>query len=360
MSQIVSPEQVIDLAPHIIKAGHTLLLEGAPGTAKTSLTRAVAEVVAKTLGLTLTESLAPKKKEYGYIKMHMGNHDPVDFTLPFTYDDNGVTRQGRATMDILPTQGRGLFVFEEVGQNPDVSRIVAQIVSERRLGDVHIPDGWDFMMTTNRAGDRAGSSRLLTHLGNRIIRMTVKPTVEGYLAHNKDTTPEIASTLTWFPDLLDTFLEPDPPYKPVDGPFASTRSIAMLNKQLVTGTPTDDSMRPIVEGVVGPRFAATFFSVVRLQSTLPDIDGLLSRPEDYVEEIKALGTSPDVVCALSIVLSKRVKRDVSVFGKCVALMERVSEERAVSFVRLSIMMNEAVADEPEYGEFISKHQQMFC
>ena len=143
MSQIVSPEQVIDLAPHIIKAGHTLLLEGAPGTAKTSLTRAVAEVVAKTLGLTLTESLAPKKKEYGYIKMHMGNHDPVDFTLPFTYDDNGVTRQGRATMDILPTQGRGLFVFEEVGQNPDVSRIVAQIVSERRLGDVHIPDGWD-------------------------------------------------------------------------------------------------------------------------------------------------------------------------------------------------------------------------
>ena len=58
-------------------------------------------------------------------------------------------------------------------------------------------------------------------------------------------------------------------------------------------------------------------------------------------------------------LSKRVKKETDLFGPCIDLMGRLSEERAVSFVRLASITNPDVLDLPDYGAFVSSHPDMF-
>ena len=126
-----------------------------------------------------------------------------------------------------------------------------------------------------------------------------------------------------------------------------------------TGMDIGDRNRPIVEGTVGSKFSSQFHSIHTLMKDLPDIDAMLSDPEANYDAIRRLASNKPTVCALNIVLSKRVMKDVKMFGPSVALMERVDEERATAFVRLACMTNEKVTDTPEYGEFVAKHQHMF-
>lgn len=359
---VIRPEEIPETGEIILRAGQVPLFLGEPGIGKSANMATLAErrmnSTTRMSGKLKVVKGEPGKGEYGLFSTVLGNYEAIDIGgLPASYADKKTGRllQTRAMMDILPQQGPGLWVIDEAGQNPDVFRMIAQLVWDRRInGDYTVPDGVDIVLLSNRAEDRAGSSRMYTHLTNRVVQVTIEPTVEGFLrAEAGNLVEDISSTVSWFPELLRTF---NP--KSTDA-FASPRSWMMLNSMMAQGMKVNEKTRPIVNGTIGSRAGAEFATICRMQSTLPDIDAVLLDPAAYEKEIQDIAKSTTIICALSIVLSKRVKKETDLFGPCIDLMGRLSEERAVSFVRLASITNPDVLDLPDYGAFVSSHPDMF-
>jgi hypothetical protein len=352
----ITPDDIAPKCALVLNAGLTPLVQGPPGTAKNAQMHTLASLLADGKPVAAPNT-TPKKGEFGLWFFVAGNYEAVEFSLP--YVENG--RQRRAMLEGLPMGDvEGLFVLDEVGQNPDLFKIVAQLVHERRLNsEYRVPDKVRIVLLTNRAEDRAGASKLFTHLVNRVVTLEVKPSLEGFLKyHGANLVPEIAACLRWLGDngkgggILSTFDPKEP------GPFASLRSWTMLNALMLGGL---DPIRDIsiVQGTVGLLPGAEFRTVYKTISELPaDPDAMLDNPDKYKDEIAKLAHSPTVMAAFTVVMMKRVDRDPSLYGKAVAVMERISSDSAVAFTRLSLNRTPLVADQPAYGAFVAKHKYL--
>ena len=257
---VIRPEEIPETGEIILRAGQVPLFLGEPGIGKSANMATLAERMSGKLKVVKGE---PGKGEYGLFSTVLGNYEAIDIGgLPASYADKKTGRllQTRAMMDILPQQGPGLWVIDEAGQNPDVFRMIAQLVWDRRInGDYTVPDGVDIVLLSNRAEDRAGSSRMYTHLTNRVVQVTIEPTVEGFLrAEAGNLVEDISSTVSWFPELLRTF---NP--KSTDA-FASPRSWMMLNSMMAQGMKVNEKTRPIVNGTIGSRAGAEFATICRM------------------------------------------------------------------------------------------------
>lgn len=329
---------------------------GAPGVGKDAQANVLHEAMAEHWGLTPVMSITPKDGEYGYVNLNLGNYEAVDVGgLPYVKGGE----QHRAMMALLPKVGRGLLILNEIGQNPDMFRMLAQIINDGGLNmDYEIPQ-WDIVCLGNRDTDRAGSSKLYTHLANRVAIFSVRPTVEGWIAYNVDAPVEISGYLEWFDQHLLVFDPSDPEKAPRKNvPFASPRSWSMLASLIRAGmNPSDSGNRHYLEALLGPPVSDEFGSFCRVMRDLPDVKLLVDDPDSasskvHIEEIK---TAAPMRVALAVMLTKMTAKNPKIYRKAVALMERVSAEMAVSYTRMAYRENESVKKDPAFGEFVARN-----
>ena len=62
----------------------------------------------------------------------------------------------------------GCINDEYAQSHPSVQSIVAQLIDERKLRQYELPDGWNVVCASNRASDRASSSKLPSQVISRL------------------------------------------------------------------------------------------------------------------------------------------------------------------------------------------------
>lgn len=297
---------------------------------------------------------AAKRAGAHYIKQYAAVKEPVDAQgLPFIHErPNGFSTTGWAPPGDFPTVAtkEEFANHTEIRVNlddfpqatPPVQKAYIHAAYgdgvDRYLGDCRILPNVMFFGTGNRETDRAGASKPLTYVGNRITYIEVEPDVDewasgylgGFAVPEMDSGyPEmrrrvdeatakpndiVAAFVKWSKSLSN--------FTPDARSFKSPRSLAMLGQWLnaadVAGF-SEPVVQEVASGTIGEAEAAAFLAFYKLRAHLPDVDGLL-RGEDV--ELPPQSDILFILCASII----RAGKEQHV-GAVAKLLNRLTELR---------------------------------
>jgi hypothetical protein len=338
-SEFVEPQDIPEIAMYLYEIGKPLHLEGCPGIGKTYIGEVIAEKLAERQGLTLVKDVKKiadygwDEGEFGLIQSNMSHYEPEDWMMPVIDPKTG--KYKREHTPVLPVHPNGLFQIDEIAKTPDTFRFVSQLMDESRIGfDYFLPANTYIVSTSNRATDGAASHYLTSDLVNRILRLKVKPTTEGFLYHHgSDLNPLVSAFLQWFPESILDF---DP--KKWGDPFASPRSIFGVSRLL--NTDFDPSRKNplafrVLEGLVGEGWAREFQGLLNCDYDAQQINDMIRDPEGKIDDINKLKTdfsnARSMICSLTMMLAKRVKNDPTEYGPICEFLRKVDMECSVVF-----------------------------
>lgn len=304
------PSELKSVLTSRFKAGvkRSVLIEGSPGVGKTQ----VCEQVAKELGI-------------GYMCIHAPLLQPEDYGFP-------VVNKDRTDVDFIvsthkfPLQGSdipetGIFNIDEIPQaDASGQKILANLVQAREIHGHKIKPGWMIVGTGNRVTDRAGASRILSHLGNRVCRLAFDASLDDWCdwAHMNKVNPEIISFIRWRPELLNKF-DPQMDINPTPRAWAEG-----VNTSLGVVAPNQEL--PVFTGDVGEGPAAELCAFLKIYRNLPNIEDILEKP------LKTkIPDGPAVMYALCGALGAKITP--ATFDASMQYVRRLPGEFVVLFIR---------------------------
>lgn len=256
----VNYQQCIDTSVDLFKSGMDAVgVLGPPGCGKTTM----AVYIQRLLGYKARFIIKP------------GHHDVVDFGgVPVPMHDSETTKFF-PSMDLLPPaafEGGVLVVIDEL---PDAmvpnQNLMCQWIFEKGMHGYKFPENTKFFITGNRVADRAGASRLVTKIGNRMAMLTLEPTTDEWVQHgyrngfnpsvlafigkmgnvpiNPNDKPKEGRPV---PTYFNSF-DPTDPTQQITPLFASSRSLEFVSNLI---NYIDSEKRDMAEGLLVTRVAA--------------------------------------------------------------------------------------------------------
>lgn len=146
------------------RADRPVLLHGRHGLGKSEILRAAATA----LGIDV-------------IVRDLSLMEPPDLVgIPRVGDDG---RTHYASPAFLPSEGKGLLVFEEINRAPRyMAAPCLQLLTDRRLNDYELPGGWVPSAAVNDVDDGYLVDELDPALLSRFVRVRLAPDVEEWIA----------------------------------------------------------------------------------------------------------------------------------------------------------------------------------
>jgi hypothetical protein len=243
-----------------IENKNTLIIQSEPGVGKTQ----IASDVTREIGLQL-------------IHIHVPSKGVEDFGLPTFSADKLYHSFSRP--DFLPIEGsdypdEGVILADELSQAAGAEQKVwANIIQAKEVHGHKIKPGWSVIATGNRSTDRAGASKLLSHLAGRGTIVTLDPDLDDWcryaLAHGGR--PEVVSFLRFKPGLLVDF---DPKREINASPRQWLERVSPMLGKL-----SKDIEHEVFQGSVGEGPAAEFVGYLDLLRKLPSPDVILTQPD---------------------------------------------------------------------------------
>lgn len=241
----------------------SMFVVGQPGLGKTQIPRQVAE-----------------KLGVGFQAIHVPTLQPEDCGLPIVNAD----RSGMKFVvpgEKLPFEGtswpdEGILVLDELAQADNaLQKIMANLLQERKLHEYKLKPGWMVVATGNRASDRAGANRILSHLSNRMTRYELEPHLNDFCewALNNGVQPEVIQFLRFKPDNLCDF-DPNKDVNPTPRAWAEGVSVAL-------GTVPTEAEFDTFRGDVGEGATSEFLGFLRVYRKLPNPDLVLMKPDTH-------------------------------------------------------------------------------
>lgn len=147
-----------------------IIVKGKPGSAKTSLGRAVAQQ----LGIDSVKVTHPARR------------NPINYMgVPDVSGDAMVWKEPEELIEL--STGQHVMVIDEIGQcTPIMQNTVGSMMLDRCINRAKFSDDVIIIATTNNAEDRAGSKQLLTHLGNRAMIVQMEYTKDDFIPYGQD------------------------------------------------------------------------------------------------------------------------------------------------------------------------------
>jgi MoxR-like ATPase len=273
-------------------------IESSPGLGKTQ----IAFQVAKELGV-------------GFKAIHAPLLQPEDYGFPVI------------SIEGSDCEETGIFLIDELPQaDNSAQKILANLVQEREIHGRKLKSGWSIITTGNRSTDRAGASRLLSHLKNRLTTVELEASLDDWTqwALTNGVQTEVVAFIRFRPELLNNFdaqAEINPtPRSWVEGVSAT---LGVVDSALEF---------PCFKGDVGEGAAAEFVAFLKIFRKLPSVDAIMINPLDV-----AVPKDPATLYAICGALSAKVGKDS--FGRAMQYVNRMPAEFSVLFVRDSLKRN---------------------
>lgn len=257
-------------------------------------------------------------------------------------------RTAWALPDLWPTDpaDRGILFLDELGQGePDVQKFLAKVALDRKVGDHSLPDQVYVVAASNRAKDKAGVGKVLTHLLNRFAHVDYDIDLDDWCrwAVGAGVSGEMRAFMRFkggkFLDQFDPSL--------AERAFCSPRSWHACD-DIYKACPADLRQEALA-GVVGPGPAAEFLTFVELYHKLPDVDAVLKNPA----AAPVPSREPSVLFSLVGALSDRVKKDPNLLPAYVAYSRRLPDEFSVVAAKeLPMDLMRKVAGSPDFQGWV--------
>ena len=329
------PKQLKEAVKFAIKNKYPLLIKGAPGTAKTS-------VVTQACQETGTE----------LIVSHPVVSDPTDYKgLPFP-----VKGENKATflpfgdlLRLIDADKPTVFFLDDFGQaSASVQAAAMQLLLARRINGHKVSDHVIFLAATNRRQDRAAVQGILEPVKSRFASiLELEVNVDDWVdwAIENDMPVELIAFIRFRPNLLHDF-------KPT-GDIINTpnpRTVAFVGGMMNSGLPKDAEYE-IIAGAAGEGFAAEFLGFLKIYRDLPDIEKLITNPDEISVPIE-----PSMLFAICGALSAKANKKN--FANIIKYTDRLPAEFQVLLIKDTIKRNNALANTQEFSAWAIKHSDV--
>jgi len=252
----------------------TVMLWGAPGIGKTSLVSQVASEA----GVGFRAAIA-----------HL--YQPVDVLgLPFVVDGRCEYAPPTVFPDADRDGPRGIFFLDELPNCvPAMQSAWGIVILERGTRHYSFPPGWIVVCAGNRESDRAGASRLVSALENRVLHIGVEPSNAEFLAYavQRGLHPSVPAFLEERPDLLLKF-DPRASERAFPSPRSWERASDVMRLSLSDGPRTE-----MLKGAIGAGAMVEFLAFTRVFQELPRLADVLAG----IVDLRAI-QRPDVLRAI--------------------------------------------------------------
>jgi MoxR-like ATPase len=272
-----------------LPAEQAVLLLGPPGSAKSSLARAV--------GVSMGEGAVIECRE-------LASHLAEDLLgLPFRED--GTTKHAPPAWlhRLSVPETRGVLILDDLAAaSPAVQTAAFKLVLERRSGDCALAEGVRIIATANRREDRSGATVLPAALRNRCLILQLDVDAEEWCAWA--TGARIHEDVIAYIRFRPAHLSKLPTDADKAGAFATPRSWHFVSRALESAMRADQVLE-VVSGLVSDSVATDFVAFVRLRQELPDPIAVLEAPE------LALPTIPEEIdrrTAIVLALGERAAK----------------------------------------------------
>lgn len=253
----------------------------------------------------------------------------------------------------LPSKGNGILFLDEIVQAvPSMQAAASQLILDRRIGEYQLPDGWHVVAAGNRAGDRAATSMMPSHIANRFVHLNVEPSLDIWVqwALRSGIDIRVVAFLKWRSALLHAF---DPQSKSVA--FPTPRSWEAVSKILSTNAPTP-TMHELIRGAVGDGAGAEFCGFLQVFDKMTDPDAILLNPKTA-----AIPDDPASRYAVVTALSARATKDN--LHRIVTYCNRFTDEAnapdyCIAAIRNITAKEPGLATTKAFIEWASKHNHL--
>lgn len=257
-------------------SGRPLCLRGGTGVSKTA--RIIAYAKKMELGLVienLTSSEGPDAK--GFLIPTKTSEGPVSM-----YSKPDWLRRIEAQIAEGNTQGI-LMLDEWLSTDHLVQKAFAPLLSEGRVGDWEIPEGWVVWATGNRVSDKAGANRMLAHVGNRMCVVDVTPDLDPWTKWAIEN--GIHALYIAYAQARPGVVFNDSPTKNPEEQQMTPRSFEYCHDFHTGGAVSkdlkldmDDATQSMIAGYIGAPAMADLFAFLRTVDELPTIQEILADP----------------------------------------------------------------------------------
>lgn len=250
------------------------LLESAPGAAKTESVRHLATHLLpavtgrKVMFIILHPQVKTREDFAGYPSLLGGVAQHLAF------DD-------LKTLTEVPSDVWCIVLIDDVGNSlDDVQGALGQVIQERTINGISIPDNVSFILCTNRRKDRTAVKGIIAMLRSRCVPLQWKMDAETFAQYISRTHP--ASAVPNFIRLAGKWIEEDQVSVDLDASVSSCRTIEKVAE--IETLPLPEATKAVLyASTAGAAFAADFASYL---ANLNDM------PSDLIPTIEATGAYP--------------------------------------------------------------------
>lgn len=330
----MKPSIIAKELPTLIAEKIPAYITGQPGGGKTS----VAHVVAKNAGWdgVFTDMHSdPRSQAFGCIELHVPTMLVEDFGIPM-FNDDGKTF-GYRMPHWYPFAGRkdypekGILIVDDRDKgNQDIQKVLANIQQARHLHGVPLAEGWSVVATGNRVKDRAGATRVLSHLADREIEIEYETNLDDWCkwALQSGVHPVVIAFVRFKPNMLHDF---DANRDKNPTPRSWAEGISPL-----VGKVSPEAEFELYKGRVGEGAAVEFKAFVDMYRKLPNPDAVLMNPDSH-----SVPTEGSVLYALAGAIAERATDNN--FQRVMTYAKRMPPEFTTLVVRDAITRSPELA-----------------
>jgi len=315
--------------PHAVLMAH-----GKPGMGKSDMTLQVAEA----LGIP----------EDRVLRVHVNNHDVVDFTgVPSIVDGETIFNPTQMFHQFREGTGPAFIVFEEAAQSSQQMQTwLAGFVLDRCTTEYKLDPQVRIMCTGNRVEDKAGAKALLSHLNDRMFHFDVDDSLDDWCewAMNNGVEHLGIAFLRLRPQLLNDF-------DPARRSNPTQRSWTAVFKEIPTTLDTN-SYFEAVKGRVGEGAAAEWVAARDLMSKMPSVDVIRLQPEKT-----EVPDEPAVKYAVATALSMTTEPES--FDRDMIYVGRMPKEFQMVYVTDALRLNPKLQSTKPFIDWAIANKDIF-
>jgi len=331
---------VVSDATHIFTNNpkQAVVLEGPPGGGKT----AVGFEIAKNLGIP---------EEHVFV-FRPSTKDETDLAgLPILTDDYAKWLQSELMYRInaaAAANGKAMLFIDEIGHSTTrMYNGLASLMLDNEVGGHKLDERVVKFCTTNRSEDKAGVTRMPTHLANRLFHLKMESNLEGWVdwALGAGIPMWMIAFLRFKPAMLNDF-DPNRKVNPTE------RTWELLSKATSDTTP-DDVFYRLSEAVVGEGAAAELAAFRSVMYKLPSVDTVLLSPKDH----PVPDEEPAVMFALMGALANVAAKDN--FDRMCEFLLRCPPEFQVLAVKDAMKLHSEIKGTQAFVNWALKNKNIF-